>query len=177
MKKLSREEINLCDKIVTRAQSLGLYEDNRVTAFLDVQNATKYFNMKLEEWLNAEDSDFVHDIVGIYKAIDRSKYPADFSNDPLFLPRFAGKEKRKYNYYELEFLIDDDGDGLRRTSSMCVLGYRKPTIEEAKEFWKTDCELYEDETLVAIYELTEDEAHTDFDMSRESEFPIFGEED
>lgn len=37
MKTLSREEINLCDKIVTRAQSLGLYEDNRMTAFLDVK--------------------------------------------------------------------------------------------------------------------------------------------
>lgn len=83
---------------------------------------------------------------------------------------------KKYNYYELEFLIDDDGSGLRRTNSMCVLGYRKPTIEEAKEFWKTDCEMYGDEALVAIYELTEEEAHTDFDMSRESEFPIFGEE-
>ena len=93
MKKLSREEINLCDKIVARAQSLGLYEDNRVTAYLDVQNAAKYFNMRLEEWLEAENFDFVHDIVGIYKAINRVKYPVDFSNDPWFLPRFAGKEE------------------------------------------------------------------------------------
>ena len=91
MKNLTREEINLCDKIVARAQSLGLYEDNRVTAYLDVQNAAKHFNMRLEDWLNAENFDFVHDIVGIYKAIDRSKYPVDFSNDPWFLPRFAGK--------------------------------------------------------------------------------------
>ena len=91
MKKLSREEINLCDKIVTRAQSLGLYEDNRVTAFLDVQNAAKHFNMRLEEWLNADDFNFVHDIVCIYKAINRVVYPVDFSNDPWFLPRFAGK--------------------------------------------------------------------------------------
>ena len=92
MKKLSREEINLCDKIVARAQSLGLYEDNRVTAFIDVQNAAKHFNMRLEEWLNADDFNFVHDIVGIYKAINRVVYPVDFSNDPWFLPRFAGKE-------------------------------------------------------------------------------------
>ena len=92
MKKLSREEINLCDKIVTRAQSLGLYEDNRVTAFLDVQNAAKHFNMRLEEWLNADDFNFIHDIVGIYKAINRVVYPVDFSNDPWFLPRFAGEE-------------------------------------------------------------------------------------
>lgn len=92
MKKLTREEINLCDEIVTRAQNLGLYEDNRVTAFLDVQNATKHFNMRLEEWLEAEDFNFIHDIVGIYKAINRVVYPVDFSNDPYFLPRFAGKE-------------------------------------------------------------------------------------
>ena len=92
MKNLTREEINLCDKIVTRAQSLGLYEDNRVTAFLDVQNAAKHFNMRLEDWLNADAFDFIHDIVGIYKAINRVVYPVDFSNDPWFLPRFAGKE-------------------------------------------------------------------------------------
>lgn len=92
MKKLSKSEIELCDKIVTRAQKLGLYENNRITAFLDVQNAAKHFNMRLEDWLNAEDFDFVHDIVGIYKAINRTVYPVDFSDDPWFLPRFAGKE-------------------------------------------------------------------------------------
>ena len=92
MKKLTREEINLCDKIVARAQNLGLYKDNRVTAFMDVQNAAKHFNMRLEEWLDADDFNFVHDIVGIYKAINRVAYPIDFSNDPWFLPRFAGKE-------------------------------------------------------------------------------------
>lgn len=92
MKKLTREEINICDKIVARAQSFGLYEDNRVTAYLDVQNAAKHFNMRLEEWLNADDFDFLHDVVGIYKAINRIAHPVDFSNDPLFVPRFAGKE-------------------------------------------------------------------------------------
>lgn len=92
MKNLSKSEIELCDKIVIRAQKLGLYENNRITAFLDVQNAAKHFNMRLEEWLNAEDFDFVHDIVGVYKAINRIAHPVDFSNDPWFLPRFAGKE-------------------------------------------------------------------------------------
>ena len=92
MKKLTKNDIELCDRIVARAQKLGLYENNRVTAFLDVQNAAKYFNMALDEWLNADDFDFIHDIVGIYKAINRIKYPVDFSNDPLFLPRFARKE-------------------------------------------------------------------------------------
>ena len=92
MRKLTREDYDLIDKIVDRAQSLGFYEDNRVTAHMDIANATKHFNMRLEEWLNADDFDFVHDIVGIYKAINRVAYPTDFSNDPLFLPRFAGME-------------------------------------------------------------------------------------
>lgn len=92
MKKLSKSEIELCDKIVTRAQKFGLYENNRIAAFLDIQNAAEHFNMRLEDWLNAEDFDFVHDVVGIYKSINRTAYPVDFSNDPLFLPRFVGKE-------------------------------------------------------------------------------------
>lgn len=93
MKTLTKTDYELIDKIVDRAQSIGLYEDNRMTAHMDIANATKRFNMKLEEWLNSDDFDFVHDIVGIYKAINRAIYPADFSNDPWFLPRFAGKEE------------------------------------------------------------------------------------
>ena len=92
MKKLTKTDYEFIDKIVDRAQNLGLYEDNRITAHMDVTNAAKYFNMRLKDWLNADEFDFVHDIVGIYKAINREKYPADFSNDPYFLPRFASKE-------------------------------------------------------------------------------------
>ena len=91
MKKLTKTDYEFIDKIVDRAQGLGLYEDNRITAHMDVANATKHFNMRLEEWLNADDYNFVHDIVGICKAINRIAYPTDFSNDPWFLPRFAGK--------------------------------------------------------------------------------------
>ena len=40
---------------------------------------------------DADDFDFVHDVVGIYKAINRIAHPVDFSNDPLFTPRFAGR--------------------------------------------------------------------------------------
>ena len=92
MKTLTKTDYELIDRIVDRAQNLGLYENNRITAHIDIVNATKHFNMQLEEWLSADDFNFVHDIVGIYKAINRATYPADFSNDPYFLPRFAGKE-------------------------------------------------------------------------------------
>lgn len=94
MKKLTRENYELCDKITTRAMEMNLYpSDHRITAIMDIQNAAKFFNMCLEEWLEADDFDFAHDIIGIEKAINRVTYPVDFSNDPLFLPRFAGKEE------------------------------------------------------------------------------------
>lgn len=90
MKKLTKADYELCDKIVKRAMKIGLYEDNQMTAHLDVTNAAKYWNMRLEEWLNADDFNFVHDIVGIYNNIVR-EYPVQFTN--YFVPRFAGYEE------------------------------------------------------------------------------------
>lgn len=77
---------------------------------------------------------------------------------------------REVKYYELEFKTGVSGI----TSSMCVLGYRKPTIEEAKEFWKADCELYDDEELFNVREISKEQAHEEFDMENEANFPIFG---
>lgn len=87
MKALTREDYLLCDKIAERAMEMGLYEDNRVTAYMDITNAAKYWNMRLEDWLNADDFNFVHDIVGIYDNIVRET-PVKFTN--YFVPRFAG---------------------------------------------------------------------------------------
>lgn len=91
MRKLNRRDYELCDKITTRAMEMGLYpKDRRITCMMDVQNAAMYYDMRLEEWLDSDDFDFAHDIVGIMGAISRIA-PVDFSNDPLFLPRFAGE--------------------------------------------------------------------------------------
>ena len=43
---------------------------------------------------------------------------------------------KKYNYYELVFSIMCFNGEVNHTSSMCVLSYRKPTIEEAKAYAK-----------------------------------------
>lgn len=91
----TKEFYELCDKIATRAIDMGLYsQDQKITAVMDIDNAAKHFNMKLEEWLGAEDVDFAHDILGIANAINRAAHPADFSNDKLFLPRFAGQKTK-----------------------------------------------------------------------------------
>ena len=87
MKKLTKADYDLCYKIVERAMELGLYKDNRVTAHMDITNAAKYWDMRVEEWLKADDFNFVHDVVGIYENIIR-EYPVRFEN--YFVPRFAG---------------------------------------------------------------------------------------
>ena len=96
MRKLTREDYELCDKIVDRAIKMNLYAPSqKMTAAMDIWNAAKHFNMKLAEWLVAEDFDFAHDIIGIAKAIDRTAFPVNFNNDKYFLPRFSNYEEDK----------------------------------------------------------------------------------
>ena len=88
MKKISREELFLCSKIADRARQMGFYKDRPTICFMDIQNAAEYWEMRLEDWLNADDFNFAHDIVGIDENIVR-EYPVRFTNH--FVPRFAGK--------------------------------------------------------------------------------------
>lgn len=52
---------------------------------MDVNLAADHFNMKLNEWAEADDFNFAHDFVGIQNHIDR--ITKTFDN--RFLPRFA----------------------------------------------------------------------------------------
>ena len=87
MRDLTKADYDICNKIVERAMDMGFYKDNKLTAYMDITNAAKYWNMRLEEWLNAEDFDFAHDVDGICQHIVRN-YPIRFIN--CFVPRFAG---------------------------------------------------------------------------------------
>ena len=72
-------------KIAQRAEAMDLYTGERFTFLMDIENADKAFNMRLEDWLNADDFNFAHDVIGIINNIDR-RNPKDFN---LFVPRFA----------------------------------------------------------------------------------------
>lgn len=72
-------------KIAQRAEGMGIYNGERINLLMDIENADKVFNLRLEELLNASDGNFVHDIVGIVANIDRSN-PTDFN---FFVPRYA----------------------------------------------------------------------------------------
>lgn len=84
----TKEKFEMYVKIAERAEELGIYHGERVTLLMDIESADEAFDMRLEDWLNADNFNFAHDIVGIVNNIDRSTFPAKFSR---FLPRFAGK--------------------------------------------------------------------------------------
>lgn len=83
----TKEKFMMYVKIAQRAEGMDLYKGERITFLMDIENADNVFNLRLEDLLNADDGNFVHDIVGIVNNIDRSN-PTDFN---FFVPRYAGK--------------------------------------------------------------------------------------
>jgi hypothetical protein len=81
----AKEKFFMYVKIAERAEQMGIYSGERFSLLMDIENADKVFNLRLEDWLNADNFNFSHDIVGIVNNIDR-RNPTDFN---LFVPRFA----------------------------------------------------------------------------------------
>lgn len=77
--------------IMVRATVMGLMTpDEDVDRMMDIESADKKFNMRLDEWLNADAFNFAHDFIGIKENIDRENgFPA--TNFGFFVPRFAGR--------------------------------------------------------------------------------------
>ena len=84
------EKMDLYVLICDRAEKYG-YDGDRMTLMMDLQSADNAFQLRLEELLNADAFDFIHDLHGIINNIDRSVYPA--TNFGLFVPRFAGHKE------------------------------------------------------------------------------------
>lgn len=78
----------LYNKICDRAKNMGLYNGKRICLLFDIESADLKFHLRLEEWLNADDSNFAHDLLGIMDNIVREDLPSDNFGD--FVPRFAG---------------------------------------------------------------------------------------
>lgn len=81
-----KERFLMYVKIAERAEEMGIYHGERHTLLMDIETADTIFNMRLEDWLNADNFNFAHDIVGIVNNIDRSNFPGTITR---FLPRFA----------------------------------------------------------------------------------------
>ena len=75
-------------EIAKRAEEMDLYNGERMKLLMDLESADNVFNLRLEDFLNADDFNFSHDVLGIMSNINRSEFPAkDFG---LFVPRYAG---------------------------------------------------------------------------------------
>lgn len=93
----AQHDMFIIAKIVERADNMGLMYFDRLSLIMDLQYANEKFNLRLDEFLEADDFNFSHDINGIQHHIDRNtKTFKDY-----FVPRFAsnsiGTEKTEQN--------------------------------------------------------------------------------
>lgn len=82
----SKDDAVLIGKIIKRAMNLGLKVGDSLSAHMDISACiAQGCPLKLQEWLDAPNFDFVHDFYGIQRHIDRNSGTlTDF-----FLPRCA----------------------------------------------------------------------------------------
>ena len=85
---MSKDEKVLIMKIAERADEMGLLMFNRMSLIMDIEAVHAEVGLRLNDFLNADDENFAHDIVGIQKHIDRHKKKLT----DLFLPRYAKGE-------------------------------------------------------------------------------------
>lgn len=83
----TKEKFMMYVKIAQRAEGMDLYNGERSTFLMDLESADNVFNLRLEDFLNANDVNFAHDVVGIVNNVNRNEFPAtDFG---LFVPRYS----------------------------------------------------------------------------------------
>lgn len=92
----AKTRVVLINKIIDRAEELGIMYSSRLSHSMDINYAAQAFDIDLKAWLDSTDNDFIHDYVGIYKNIDRnaisSKHFASKNDFGIFVPRFAKNE-------------------------------------------------------------------------------------
>lgn len=81
---INKKDFELIAKIAERADKLNLLMFDRLSLIMDIEEANRQFNLRLEDWLAADDYNFAHDIVGIQNNINREAKEFNF-----FVPRFA----------------------------------------------------------------------------------------
>ena len=82
---MSKDEKVLIMKIAERADEMDLMMFDRVSLIMDIEAVHAEVGLRLDDFLNADDLNFAHDVVGIQQNIDRQS--KKLTN--LFLPRYA----------------------------------------------------------------------------------------
>ena len=71
-------------------------------------------------------------------------------------------------YFEVEFETNE-----KDNPTICIIGTRKPSIDEAEKFCAEDMEQFNYDKVIAVRELTERDAYKLYDMEDIVEFPVF----
>lgn len=92
----ARKRADLINKINKRAYELGIMYGSQLDHTMDIDYAVQVFDIDLEAWLDSNDTDFMHDYVGIYRNINRDtislNHFASKNDFGTFVPRFARNE-------------------------------------------------------------------------------------
>lgn len=77
--------------ICARAKAMGIMRGDVIGAIMDIDSADQRFNLRLDEFLEADKFNFAHDFIRIQGNIVRGNFPATDFGD--FVPRFAGRSE------------------------------------------------------------------------------------
>ena len=78
--------VKICERAEKEApETIAMFGD-RMSRMMDLESADKQFNLRLDELLEADDENFFHDVIGIWKESNRRTYPCTFG---MFVPRFS----------------------------------------------------------------------------------------
>lgn len=80
-----KERYALYISIVTRAERMNIAIGSRITQLMDIENADKQFQLRLKDFLAADDFNFAHDFCGIQHSMNR----VSCRIENFFVPRFA----------------------------------------------------------------------------------------
>lgn len=99
-----QQDMFIIAKIVERADNMKLLCFDRLSLMMDLKCANEEFHLRLDEFLEADDFNFSHDISGIQHHIDRNTK----TFQDCFVPRFAGNSIEIENPEQNEPDICDD---------------------------------------------------------------------
>ena len=62
--------------ICARAKAMGIMKGDAIGAIMDIDSADQKFNLRLDEFLEADNFNFAHDFIGIQENIVKESFPA-----------------------------------------------------------------------------------------------------
>lgn len=95
-----------------------------------------------------------------------------FEKNKEELLEFQNVSAAQMQYFEAEF-AKGTPDNYTSDCSICIIGRREPTTEEASEFCREDLKRMKYDFVSNVTEISQEEAHRFFDMEHEDAFPIF----